>query len=192
MSENQLEKKPIIRRARKNYVVEENIQEIQWPAECVVCGNAKELDDNLILKSKFKNLGKIQVEVKDIPYCQICFPKIRRGKTIDKMRNVVAYVLGIPLGIYLTVLSMQDQQRSGSGFVWIGMIFLVAIAIGYGLSWLLVKLPVKLILKKNFAMPVDGWLIEEKKKDGREGISIVISIPNSVYSAKFAELNKVA
>lgn len=191
MIENQLQKKSVIRRVKRNFVVEENIQDIRWPAECAACGGAGELEDSLILKSKFKNLGKIQVEVKGIPYCRACFPKIRRGKLLDKITTIMAYVLGIPLGVLLIILSAQSQQGSGSGFIWIGLIFLIAIAMGYGISWLLIKMPVKLIFKRNFVAPVDGWLIEEVKKDGKEGVSVVISIPNNGYSAKFAEINKV-
>ena len=66
---------------------------------------------------------------------------------------------------------------------------LIGIAIGYGLAWLIVKFPVKMLFRRRFAEPVDAWLIEEKKSDGKEGVSVVITIPNKDYAARFGQLN---
>jgi hypothetical protein len=38
---------------------------------------------------------------------------------------------------------------------------------------------------------VDAWLIKEEKKDKKEGISVVIAIPNKQYASKFAQANSV-
>lgn len=65
-------------------------------------------------------------------------------------------------------------------------------AIGYGLAWLLVRLPARIILRNRMVEPIVAWLITEKKSGGREGISLVIAIPNKDFSGKFASLNGVA
>jgi hypothetical protein len=186
--EPQSARKAIVHRVKGNFVVESNIGDVQWPQQCAVCGGPVETTDRLHLHGTFKALGRIDVDVDGIPYCRECFPKVHRGKLLERVRTVLAFVLGIPLGLYLIVLSMQ-QQSSGSRFVWIGMIMVLALAAGFGLSWLIVDFPIRALFKGRFARPVDAWLIQEKKTDNREGMSIVISIPNKDYAAAFAGLN---
>lgn len=186
--EHQSGRKALVHRAKGNFVVEENIGNVQWPQQCAVCGGPAETTDCLHLHSTFKALGKIDVDVDGIPYCRECFPKVHRGKVLERVRTALAFVLGIPLGLYLIVLSMQ-QRSSGSKFVWIGMIMVLALAAGFGLSWLIVDFPIRRLFRRQFAKPVDAWLIEENKSDNREGISVVISIPNEDYAAAFAGLN---
>jgi hypothetical protein len=177
---------PQIRREKKNIVIEENIDAVKWPHECANCGGPAEKTDSLTMNKNFKGLGKINVEIKDIPYCQACFPKIRAGKTLNTVRLVFTFLIGIPLGILLIVQMMNDENVQ---FIFCGLVFLIALLVGYGLSWLFIKLPAKLLFGKKLAEPVDGRLIEEKKKDGKQGISVVITIPRESFAAKFVELN---
>ena len=184
--EGKLQERPRVRRAKKNFVVEENIGAIQWPQECAACGGPAEVTDSLNLERTFKGLGKIHVEVSSIPYCQTCLPKIRRGKLLDQVRHIVALALGIPIGL---LLILTAARQPGTTFIWCSLLLLIGIAIGYGLAWLIVKFPVKMLFRRRFAEPVDAWLIEEKKSDGKEGVSVVITIPNKDYAARFGQLN---
>lgn len=177
---------PQVRRAKRNFVVEENIGAVRWPQECANCGGSAEVFDSLRMNKKFKGVGQIEIEVKNIPYCRTCFPKIRAGKRLDQVHLVVTFLIGIPLGILLIVMAMASKDVQ---FIFCGLVFLMALAVGYGIAWLLVKLPAKLLLGKRIAEPVDSWLIEEKKKDGKEGVSVVLSIPREDFAVKFAELN---
>ena len=181
-------RKAVVHRVKANFVVESNIGDVQWPQQCAACGGPAETTDDLRLHGTFKGLGRIDVDVHGIPYCRQCLPNVRRGKALERIRTAVAFVLGVPLGLYLIILSMQ-QQTSGSRFVWVGMIMVLALAAGFGLSWLLVDVPVRALFKRKFVKPVDAWLVQEKKADDREGISVVISIPNKDYAALFASLN---
>ena len=184
-------KAPKIRR-KNNFFVEQNVESIQWPQECCTCGGPPEHTEDLRLKKKFKNYGEIKVQVKGIPYCQVCAGRSRITKTINAIVRVLAFVIGIPLGIFLIVLSAQNSSSSNR-IIFIGLIFLISIGIGYGLAWLLVKLPAKIILRKRMVEPVDAWMIEDdEKSDGKKGLSVVIAIPNKTYADKFAALNGVA
>ena len=181
-------KVPKIRR-KNNFIVEQNLECIQWPQECCACGGPPEHTEDVRLKKKFKNYGEIKVQVNSIPYCQVCADRSRITKTVDAIVRVLAFVFGIPLGLFLIVLSARN---SSTQIIFLGLIFLLAIAIGYGIAWLLVKLPAKIILRKRMVEPVDAWLIEDdEKSDGKKGLSVVIAIPNKTYADKFAALNGV-
>lgn len=186
--DTQVVRMPQIRRENKNFVIEENVDAVKWPQECANCGGPAEEIDSLRMSKEFKGIGKIKVEVKGIPYCRVCFPKIRAGKLLDQIHLAVTFLIGIPLGILLIALMMTSENVQ---FICCGLVFLVALLIGYGLAWLLVKLPAKILFGKKIAEPVGGRLIEEKKKDGKEGISVVLTIPREDFALKFAELNKV-
>lgn len=176
---------PRIRR-NKNLIVEEGLEVLAWPQECATCGGAVERTDALALKSKFKNLGEISITVAGIPYCQTCYRKISAGKRLNQIVLIVAIVIAIPIALFMILAALRDQNVT---FVWCGLIFFLAFLLGYGLAWLLIKLPVKTFLRKLITEPVDAWLISEKKRDGKEGISVVISIPNKHYADKFFALN---
>jgi hypothetical protein len=179
-----------IRSAKKNFVIEENVDRIKWPQECANgCGQTSGFtNDTLKMSKDFKGLGKVNVVINDIPYCQECYPRIKTGKTVNTIRLVVGVIVGILLGVVLIIQQFQDQSTQ---FILCGFIMLISIFLGYGIAWLLVKLPAKLILGKHFAEPIDGNLIEEKKADGKMGMSVVLTIPNKDYAAKFAALNNV-
>ena len=188
--ESQSERKPKLRRA-KNFVVEENIDAIRWPQECSICGGVVEQTDNIKLQKKYKTFGKIKVEVADIPYCQTCLAKSRTARRLDTAVWILTLLLGIPLGFVL-LAAQYSRAGSGTGFIWLGLVFAFDIAVGYGLVWLVVKLPITTIFRERFVKPIDAWLIEEKKSDGKEGLSVVIAIPNKNYADKFGRLNGVA
>jgi hypothetical protein len=186
------ERKPTVRFA-KNFIVEENLDAVQWPQECAACGNPGSVTDSISLEEDFKGFGKIHVEVPGIPYCQDCFPRIRTGKRLKGLMTTLTWILGIPIGILFIVLSYtsNEVQPMQTRFIFCGLLLLLGLAAGYGLAWLFVKLPAKIFLKKKFIEPVDAWLIKEQKKDKKEGISVVIAIPNKIYRRKFAALNGV-
>ena len=183
-----IEQKPKIRREKKNIVVEENVKAVRWPQECVGCGSTAVQFDSILLKEKYKAFGEIQVQVEGIPYCQACFAKSRSGARLNLVVWIITFVLAIPLSA-LFILQSYSQQSGQGGIVWCSMIFLFTLLFSYGLVWFLVKLPAKAILRKRILEPVTAWLIEEKKSDGKNGISLVLSIPNPAYALKFAALN---
>ena len=185
--EPSIEKKPYIR-FEKNFIVEENLSAVKWPHECASCGGPVEIEDTIELSEEFKGFGKVNVVVPGIPYCKSCYPLIGKGKSLKTWVYVISLVLGIPIGILLIISALVDKSTS---FIMLGFMLLLGWAIGYGLAWLLIKLPAKLFFKKKFIEPVDAWLLKEQKKDKKEGISVVISIPNKAYKAKFATMNEV-
>lgn len=179
---------PTIRFA-KNFVVEENLAAVTWPQECASCGGPPAIKDAIPLKENFKGFGEIKVEVAGIPYCSDCFPRIRAGKRLNRLVWILSFVIGIPIGILLIIAAMKDQNTT---VVLCSVVIAVGWAIGYGLAWLFVKLPARIFLKKRIIEPVNAWLIKEQKKDKKEGISIVIAIPNKGYASKFAAANGVS
>ncbi len=56
-------------------------------------------------------------------------------------------------------------RNTGINFIWCGLIFVLAFLLGYGIAWLLIKLPAKVLFRKHLTEPVDAWLIAEKKRD---------------------------
>ncbi len=181
--------KPSIRFA-KNFIVEQHLDAVRWPQTCCSCGQPAEVYDNLQLKEKFKNYGEIRVQVTGIPYCQQCAKRSRTGKLVNRAVYVAAFIIGIPLAV---LLILAASRSSSTRFIFCGLIIVLSLLVGYGLAWLLIKLPVKLILRKRLVEPVDAWIIEDDaKSDGTKGVSVVISIPNKRYAASFAELNGVS
>ncbi len=181
------EKVPTIRFA-KNFIVEENLSAVTWPQECAVCGGLPDIKDIISLKENFKGFGDIKVEVAGVPYCSDCFPRIRAGKRLNRLVWVLSFVIGIPIGILLILAAMTNESTT---IVMCGILIALGWVVGYGLTWLFIKLPAKILLKKRIIEPVDAWLIKEEKKDKKEGISVVIAIPNKGYASKFAAANGV-
>ncbi len=194
-----------IRREKKNFVVEGKtptqksvrekikselqglIDAVKWPQECANCGRPVQKTDTLILSSSIKGTGAVAVSVKGIPYCEDCFPKIKRSQNIAFAQLVVTALVGI----VLTILLIIWQFNSDSPVVVCGGAALLSFAVGYGLSWLFVKLPAKIFMKDKIAEPVTGNLKEQQKGGGKKVVSVVLSIPNEGYAAKFAQLNGV-
>ena len=181
------EARPIIRFS-KNFVVEENLNAVTWPQECASCGGSPEVKDTISLKENYKGFGTINVEVAGIPYCSTCFPRVRAGKRLNRLVWILSFVIGIPIAILLIAAAMTNKNTN---FILCGVLLALGWAAGYGLAWLFVKLPARILFKKKIIEPVDAWLIKEEKKDKKEGISVVLSIPNQGYAGKFAVMNGV-
>jgi len=179
---------PKIRRD-KNFIVEDNLEAIRWPQECSWCGRPVEHLETLKLKEKFKTKGQIQAEVAGIPYCKRCAGTARWTGRINTAIMILALVIGIVLTIFSKI--QEATGTSGTSTPWY-LAFLVSFGIGYGLSWLLLKLPFKLIMRKRLTEPVTAWLMEGLKSDGQQGISVAISIPKKSYAEKFAQMNVTA
>jgi hypothetical protein len=179
---------PTIRFA-KNFVVEQNLSAVTWPQECAGCGGNPDVKDSIPLKETFKGFGEIKVVVAGIPYCSDCFPRIRAGKRLNRLVWILSFVIGIPVGILFILTAMTNKSSS---IVTCGVLIALGWLAGYGIAWLFVKLPAKILLKKRIIEPVDAWLIKEEKKDKKEGISVVIAIPNKGYARKFGVANGVS
>ena len=179
---------PIVRR-EKNFIIEENLEALAWPQECCWCGSQVETFDSIKLKEKFKGIGLVQTELTGIPYCKGCG---RRARTIGRVNNTVI-ILALIIGIALTIFAKTQGQSgaSGSDLPW-WLAFLVCFAIGYGIAWILIKLPFKLLLGKRLVEPVTAWFIEEYKSNGKQGVCVSVSIPQKGYADKFAQLNVTA
>ena len=178
-----------IRREKKNFVVEQNVDAVQWPAECAACGLSPTVKDTIKLEKKFKNFGLVKTGVNGIPYCDNCYRKVKSTKRLDKLVNVLAMVFGIPLGLLLAALM---AKQPGTRIICLGLLVAVGVGIAYGFFYLLIRFPVKAIFKSSFADHVDAWLVEEKKPDGSDGLSVAINIPRAEYAEKFAALNNVS
>jgi len=187
--DTQSERMPQVRLSKGgNFVVEENIDALRWPEECANCGGPAQEIDTLRMNKIFKGVGEIEVKG-GIPYCRVCFPKIRAGKRLDRVHFVVSLLIGIPLGIILVAEMIALEADVQDPIIFLGVAFILALAVGYGIAWLVVKLPAKLLLGQLIAEPVHGRLIEEKKADGKRGVSVVFTIPREDFAVKFAELN---
>jgi len=174
-------------RREKNFIVEENLDAVQWPQECSWCGGPVEHLETLRLKEKFKSVGQIQAEVAGIPYCLRCAGRARWTGRLNTVVVIIAFVIGIPLAVF--AIGQVLTGRSNTNIISWGWAFVVCIAIGYGIAWLVVKLPFKLVLGKRLVESVGAGLFEEKKSDGRKGVSAAISIPRKAYADKFAQVN---
>jgi len=170
-----------------NFVVEENVGAIMWPAECSACGGRVDVRDDLKLSGEFKNFGKVNVQVSGVPYCQGCFSKVKAAKRLDSVVIGLSLAVGIPLGIIVTITMMASSSVT---FIWLPLIFVPVILICYALAWLAIKFPLRTIMKGRFVDYIDARLQHGKKSDGTEGVSVIIDIPNKDFATKFAQLNE--
>ena len=182
---------PVVMRREKNFVIEENVSSVKWPEECSGCDGPAEKHDDIHLEKKFKNLGQIKIDLARIPYCEDCFKKAGAAKRLDRAIQILAFVFGIPTAIF-AIISQLSSRSSGTNIIMIGFEILLCILLWYGIFWLIIKKPMQLLFKDRYAEPVSAWIIEEKKRDGREGLSVVVHIPNRDYAEKFARLNAPA
>ncbi|KAF0111743.1 MAG: hypothetical protein FD147_754 [Chloroflexi bacterium] len=180
-------KKAKIRRA-VNFIIEENIEAVQWPRECSACGGIPTIFDRIKMEKKFKNFGIIISELRNIPYCKPCFQKVIATKGLDKIVLTLALIFGIPLGLLLSYLMAKDP---GTRIVCLGLLLVAGVGIAWVFFYLLIRFPVKSIFKNNFTEYIDAWLFEDEKADRTEGLSVMVSIPNKRFAEKFAVLNEV-
>ncbi|MBA4384504.1 MAG: hypothetical protein C0410_07190 [Anaerolinea sp.] len=188
MSDISLERKAKIRRLKANFVIEENVDAIKWPAECSACGGLPQAFDEIRMEKKYKNFGLIKTSLSHIPYCENCFKKVIATKRLDKAVWILALIFGIPLGLFLSALMANEP---GAKIVCLGLLVGLGVAIAWGIFWLIIRFPIKSIFKNRYTEHIDAWIIEEKKSDQTEGLSVVVSIPNKTFAQKFANLNGV-
>lgn len=183
------ERKAKIRKVGGAFVVEENVDAVKWPHECVVCGAVPTLTDDINLTRKMKNVGQVRTQVKGIPYCEPCFKKVKATRRLDMVVYVLALVFGIPLGIFLTSLSANTP---GTQFVCCGLLIAAGIVIAWLVFYLIIRFPVKSIFKNKFVEEtVTASLNEVTRLDGSQGFNIGISITRPEYAQKFSDLNEV-
>jgi hypothetical protein len=183
-----MERKPITRR-KKKFFVEENVDAIQWPQECAVCGKPVEnYDDNEFISNKFKNLtGAI---IPKVPYCHTCYSKVKATRRLDMSINILAFVIGIPLGIFLAYdYGKTEPLLSKTTWVCMGIVFIIVLFFMIKLLQLLIRLPIKFIFKNRYTDCVEFDDKLREQIDKRPGRILVITIPNKLYADKFAILN---
>jgi hypothetical protein len=162
-----------------------NIDGVKWPQECANCGRPPTNTDSFSMTANFKR--GFNVTMKGIPYCEICYPKIKRHHNITSIKLVVTFLIGV----LLSLLLMISQGQSDSLVILYGMAVVTSFAVGYGISWLLAKLIGKVFLKDKIAEPVSGELKQDPNAGNEKGVSIVLKIPREEYASKFADLNNV-
>ncbi len=184
-----VERKAKIRKAGGGFVVEENVDAVKWPHECVVCGAAPMLTDDINLARKMKNVGQVRTQVKGIPYCETCFKKVKATRRLDMVVYILALVFGIPLGLFFTSFSANTP---GTQFVCCGLLMVAGIGIAWLVFYLIIRFPVKSIFKDKFVEEtVTASLNEITRLDGSQGFNVSISITRPEYAGKFNDLNEV-
>jgi hypothetical protein len=172
---------------KNKFIIRGNFDGVQWPQECANCGRSPTNTDNLSMSANFKGGRKntITVLLKGIPYCEICYPKINRSHDLSCIQ---IFASGL-FGVFLCVLFIVWQSQNDTSVLLCGASVVAAFAIGYGLSWLLVKQLGNLILKSKLAEPLSGNLKQDPEAGNVKGVRVVMTIPRIEYASKFAELN---
>jgi hypothetical protein len=168
-----------------NTLVLDRVDGLVWPQECVHCGGPVQATDSLLLKDDVRNVGKVEVEVKGIPYCETCFPKIKKSKEISKKQNgFFNWFAG--LLVLITLYIVINEQLN---YLQCGLGILLCVIIAYGFSWFAVVLPVKVLQGGSLAEPVSGRLQQATLPDGKHGFEVVLTIPNPRYADRLFALN---
>jgi len=184
-----VERKAKIRKSGGGFVVEENVDAVKWPHECVVCGAAPTMTDDIHLARKMKNVGQVRTQVTGVPYCDTCFKKVKATRRLDTAVYILALVFGIPLGLLLTSFA---ANAPGSQFVCCGLLMAAGIVIAWLVFYLIIRFPVKSIFKDKFVEEVvTASLNEVTRLDGSQGFNVSISITRPEYAQKFSDLNEV-
>lgn len=171
---------------------------IQWPQECANCGGLAQKIDMFTETTMLKGTGPVQASVavvfKGIPYCNVCYPKIKNAQNISFWQLVVTGLVGVGLSIYSVNYAGNNPISFdlGGGLsmesIPCGGLIILSFLVAYALSWLVVRLPAAILLKGKVAKPVKGSL-EDNDTGGSRSVNLVLSIPNEEYAAKFAQLN---
>lgn len=184
-----VERKAKICKVGGAFVVEENVDAVKWPHECVVCGAAPMLTDDINLARKMKNVDQVRTQVKGIPYCEPCLKKVKATRRLDMVVYILALVFGIPLGLLLTSLSANTP---GTQIVCCGLLMVAGVVIAWLVFYLIIRFPVKSIFKNKFIEEVvTASLNEVTHLDGSQGFNVSISITRPEYAEKFSGLNEV-
>ena len=187
-----IEVKPKIRRGKKRkFIVEANINAIQWPQECAACGKPAEVvDENEDQIGSFENCFKTTPP--RVPYCQTCYTKVKATKRLDTAVLFLGVLFGLPLGILLAILLYKSYEKITKEIIFcMSSLAVVGLVFGVWLIKFLIRGPIKSIFKNRFTGYIEFDHKNITNKDNNAAWVLEIMIPNSVYANKFAVLNSV-
>lgn len=187
-----MERKPKIRRGKKKkFIVEANVDAIQWPHECAACGKPVEkYDDNEDVSESFMN--KYKAISPKVPYCQTCYTKVKNTKRLDTAILFLGCSFGIPLGILLAYSFFLTLEKiSKTEIMCLGIIGAVGWLVGVKIIKFLIRGPVKTIFKNRYTGYVEFDHNNVTISDNNSVWYLEIMIPNKLYATKFAALNSV-
>jgi hypothetical protein len=190
--EMSMERKPKIRRGKKKkFIVEANVDAIQWPQECAACGKPVEIyDDNEDASGSFMNMYKV-IPPK-VPYCQTCYARVKATKRLDTAVLFLGVIFGIPLGILLAYSFFLTLEKiSKTDIMCLGLIGAIGFVVGVNIIKFLIRGPIKSIFKNRFTGYVEFDHNSVKISDNNSVWNLEIMIPNKIYATKFATLNSV-
>jgi hypothetical protein len=174
------------------------IDSLKWPQECAVCGGPVQKLDSFVETISINGTGAVKkaaaVSVKKVPYCDVCYPKIKNSKNIAMWQIIFTLLVGIGLSIFTVNYAGNNPITVdiGGGMslqsIPCGALILISFVIAYGLSWLLIRLPAEFLMKGKIAKPITGKL-QDTTAAGIRSINLVLTIPNNNYAAKFDQLN---
>jgi len=184
--------KPKIRRGKKKkFIVESNIEAIQWPTECAVCGKPGEVyDENDDQITRFMNCYKTTPP--KVPYCKTCLTKVKATKKMDSTIYLLGGLFGIPFGgllAYSFFLTLEKITKTE--IMCLGLVGAFGLVAGISIIRFLVRGPVKLIFRNRYTDYVQFDHKNEKLSDTNSVWFLEILIPNKTYAANFALLNSV-
>lgn len=187
-----IELKPKIRQGKKKkFIVESNVDALQWPTECAACGKPGQVyDDNEDKSTSFMNCFKVSPP--KVPYCQTCFTKVKATKKLDSVVYLLGGLFGIPVGLLLAYsFYITLEKITKTEIMCLGLIGAIGLVAGMSITRFLIRGPVKSIFKKRYT---DYVLFDNKyvtKPDNNSVWVLEIVIPNKNYFANFAILNSV-
>ncbi len=187
-----IERKPKIRRGKKKkFIVEANVDAIQWPQECAACGKPVEkYDDNEGESASF--MHKYKVIPPKVPYCQTCYSKVKATKRLDTAVLFLGFIFGIPLGILLAYSFFLTLEKiSKTDIMCLGLIGALGFVAGIKIIKFLIRGPVKSIFKNRYTGYVEFDHNYVTISDNNSVWYLEIMIPNKLYATKFGTLNSV-
>jgi hypothetical protein len=187
-----MQRKPKIRLGKKKkFIVEANVDAIQWPQECAVCGKPVEIyDDNEDKSTTFMNCYKVTPP--KVPYCQTCYKKVKTTKRLDGAIYLWSGLFSIPLGLLLAYsFYLTLEKITKTELLCLGLISAIGFVAGMSIIKFLIRGPIKAIFKNRYTNYVQFYDINERISDTLSVWNLEINIPNKLYAAKFAALNSV-
>jgi hypothetical protein len=151
-------------------------QALTWPQVCALCLNTATKEEYEVIENRRVS----------IPYCDDCYPKVRRLRVWKENIFGVALIIGA-IGLVLALIGgvIQDGWLALlRGRTWIGggaagFLFMGA---GYAIAWLLL-LPLRLIFHARLAAP--GVKVRKSKEPG----VAMLKFSNLEYAARFRQVN---
>jgi len=184
--------KPKISRGKKNkFVVEENVDAIQWPQECAACGKPVEkYDENLDEIGSFMN--NFKAIPPKVPYCQACYSKVKNTKKLDTAVLFLGFIFGSPLGILFAYsVYITAEKITKTEIMCMGIMGVLGLLAGIYIVRFIIRGPVKLIFNNRYVDYVAFDYVDVKISENNSVSNLKITIPNKQYAAKFAALNSV-